>query len=166
MNNYKIIFFICFLISIQSAGSAFAEEKELIKLADFYYENREYYNAITETMRYQFLYPNGKYYPKSMLIMSKAYSNGGNYSGALNTLTECYKKYRNMPEGEEALYMIGYTRLTMGSPYFAYRSYQEYQYIYREGRFNEDVAYDLCMTLVLLKDSDSAKKAIDDYEGK
>ena len=96
--------------------------------------------------------------------MSDAYRKGENYSKAINTLSECYKRYIDLPEGEEALYMIGYTRLSMGSPYFAYRSFQEYQYIYKGGKFTEDVSYDLFLTLILLKDLDSAKKAADDYK--
>ncbi|MBN2041902.1 MAG: hypothetical protein JW864_17840 [Spirochaetes bacterium] len=166
MRIKNITIFILFILFVQLINSSFASEKQIIKTAETFNNNMLYYNAITETMRYQFLYPGGKYFPKSMLIMSEAFRKGGNYSKAINTLSECYTKYKDRPEGEEALYMTGFTRLSMGSSYFAYRTFQDYLYIYEKGRFTEDVLFDMCFTLILLKDLDSAKKASSDYSKK
>jgi tetratricopeptide (TPR) repeat protein len=141
-----------------------ATEKELIILAESFNKNGEYYNAITEVMRYQFLYLNGSFYPLSMLVLSEAYYKGGNYNKAINTLTECSEKYRNMPEGEKAFYKTGYVQMTSGSPYLAFRVYQEYRYLYKDGSFNEDIFRDMCYSLTLMKDLKGAETAVKDYE--
>jgi outer membrane protein assembly factor BamD (BamD/ComL family) len=142
----------------------FASEKESIILAESFNRNGEYYNAITEIMRYQFLYPNGSLYPLSMLVLSEAYYKGGNYNKAINTLTECSEKYRNMPEGEKAFYKTGYVQMTSGSPYLAFRIYQEYRYLYKDGSFDENVSRDMCYSLTLMKDLKGAETAVKDYE--
>ncbi len=50
----------------------------LLELAQIHLQNKEYYQAITECMRYQYCYPKGDQYPESLLIMSRAYFYGGN----------------------------------------------------------------------------------------
>ncbi len=156
---YVILFMYLFLNS-----DIFASEKDLINLAESHNKNGEYYNTITEIMRYQYLYPKGVLFPRSMLILSEAYYKGGNYDKTINILTECHERFRNLPEGEKAFYSLGYVRLVTGSPYFALRSYKEYEYMYKDGKYKENIARDMCYTLTLLKDLKGARKAIYDYE--
>jgi hypothetical protein len=160
LQNINIIVLAVILINI----SAFASEKNLINLAESYNKNGEYYNAITEIMRYQYLYPNGSSYPLSMLVLSDAFYKGGNYNKAINTLTECYEKYRNTHEGEKAFYKTGYVQLTLGSPYLAFRIYQEYRYLYKDSFFSEDISRDICYSFILMKDLSEAKRAVMYYE--
>jgi hypothetical protein len=160
LQNINIIIFIVIIINI----SAFASEKDSINLAESCNKNGEYYNAVTEIMRYQYLYPNGNFYPLSMLVLSDAYYKGGNYNKAIDTLTECYEKFRNTPEGEKAFYKTGYAQLTFGSPYLAFRIYQEYRYLYKDGAFIEDISRDICYSLTLMKDFTEAKRAVKYYE--
>ncbi|MFH0974443.1 MAG: tetratricopeptide repeat protein [Spirochaetota bacterium] len=141
-----------------------ASENELIRLAQTFNRNGEYYNAITETMRYQYLYPNGVYYPLSMLIQSEAFYKGGNYSKAIYTLSECHEKFKNTPEGEKAFYKTGYIQLAIGNPHLAFRKFQEYNYLYKDGSYIEDISRDLCYTLALMKDMKEAKSLIGQYE--
>ncbi len=157
----RIINIILFLSAI--GNSALAAENNLINLAQSHNKKGEHYSAITEIMRYQYLYPDGKFYPLSMLVLGEAYYKGGNYSKAINTLTECYEKYRNTPEGEQAYYKTAYVQLTYGSPYLAFRIYQEYRYLYKSGTFSEDIARDICYTLTLLKDLPEAGRAAGFY---
>ena len=144
--------------------NAIAKEKDLIDLAISHNKNGEYYNSITEIMRYQYIYPTGKFYPLSMLIISEAYYKGGNFNKAINILTECNEKFRNTPEGEKALLKNGRVKLAMSSPHFAYRTYKEYEYIYPEGKHKEDIMRDLCFTFTLMKDLRSAGEAVKKYE--
>jgi hypothetical protein len=159
----KFIFIIIIIFIINNI-SVFASEKDLIDLAESHNRQGEYYNAITEVMRYQYIYRKGTLFPKSMLILSESYYRGGNFDQTIKTLGKCHEKFKNLPEGERALYDIGYVRLVQGSAYFAFRTFKEYEYIYKDGIYKEDIARDMCYTLALLKDLKGAKKAIVDYE--
>ena len=54
-------------------------------------------------------------------------------------------------------------RLIRGSPFFAYRTYQEYQFLYKQGRFTEDVARDKCFAMALMGNLAEAKVDIAKY---
>jgi hypothetical protein len=157
-------FYIILILFVFLDTDIFADESDLLNLAETHNKNGEYYNAVTEVMRYQYLYPKGILYPRSLLISSEAYFKGGNYEKTIKTLTECYEKFKHLPEGEKALYSIGFVKLMAGSPYFAYRSFRDYEYNYRDGKFREETARDMCYTMVLLKDLKGAEKSIYDYE--
>ncbi len=159
----KFMMIIILLVVVLLAGSAHASEEEIINLAKYHYNNKEYYNTITESMRYQHAYPDGGYYPESLLLMGRSYYNGDNYYKATETFTLCYDKFKNKPEGEEALFQLGNLRLLRGSPYFAYRTFQEYQYVYNNGKFNDEAAVNICFSLVLMDDFESSVKSINDY---
>jgi len=135
----------------------------LLKLADTFMSNKEYYHAITECMRYQFLYPEGKEYPRSMLIMSRAYFLGGNYYNATDIAYDCYKKYTNTTYGESALYNLAVMRLMEGSPFFAYRTYQEYFSIYPDGKYRETARLDFIYAQILLNNFRNAKNNVDEF---
>jgi outer membrane protein assembly factor BamD (BamD/ComL family) len=160
---FKIIYIILFFLVLLNS-SIIASEKELIKLAETFNSNGEYYNAITETMRYQYLYPSGIYYPQSMLILGEAFYKGENYNKAIYTLSECHEKYKNTPEGEKAFYKTGYIHMALGNPHLAFRMFQEYNYLYKYGSYKEDISRDLCYTLTLMKDLKEAKNTITYYE--
>jgi outer membrane protein assembly factor BamD (BamD/ComL family) len=163
--SYKKIFIStllpCLLSILTTIG--LSSEKEIIELVRLHLKNGEYYNAITESMRYQYVYPDGDYMPESMLLMGKAYFLGRNYEQATKILNRCYDKYKSRDEGEEALYTLAYMRTTTGSPFYALRLYQQYQYIYKNGRFLERVHADKCYSLALMNELDDAKNAISDY---
>jgi outer membrane protein assembly factor BamD (BamD/ComL family) len=151
---------ILFLILRSAAGSS---ELEIITLAESHIKNGEYYNAITEVLRYQFLYPNGKYHPKALLITGEAYFKGGNYEQAGAALSMCYNNHKNSAEGESALYNLARMRLITGSTFNAYRTFQEYNYIYKQGAKKEEVSADMCHTLAVMNEFQDARKAISDY---
>jgi outer membrane protein assembly factor BamD (BamD/ComL family) len=152
-----------FFAGISVSNMAVASEEDIINLAGSYYNNNEYYNAISETMRYQYLYPEGVYYPGSLILMANAYYKGDNYYKATETLTICYERFKNTSEGGEALLNLGNLRLMKGSPYFACRTFQEYQYIYSNGKFKEDVLVNMSYAQVLTDDFEGALKSINDY---
>ncbi|HPS86635.1 MAG TPA: hypothetical protein PLY36_07810 [Spirochaetota bacterium] len=142
----------------------FSSGKGIIDLAEYHYNNKEYYNSITESMRYQVLYPQGTLFPRSMLIMGKSYYKGGDKTKALNTLTECYNKFTNIEEGETALFYSGLIRLDAGSYYYAAKNFQEYNYVYNNGIFQEDVLINLSLVYVLAENYNEAENKLLEYK--
>ncbi len=143
--------------------AAMSGEKELFDLARGFYAGGEYYSAITEVMRYQHLYPSGKYYPASLLLMGKAYYRGENYGLAVQAFTTGFSSYKDTPEGEESLFLLGKVRLLEGSPFFAVKTLQEYRYVYGKGIFDEPAALDLSRAYALIADFDLALEGIKKY---
>jgi outer membrane protein assembly factor BamD (BamD/ComL family) len=161
----KLIFFAATLYTILTSLTMplHASEADLIHLAGVHLEHGEYYNAITEIMRYQFLYPGGEFIPRSMLLMSEAYYRGGYPFKAHEILDNCHRTYQDRAEGEEALYRMSLIRMSEGSPFFAHRIQQKYLYLYPQGEFRETISADQCYSLALMGEFEQAKKGIDEY---
>ncbi len=133
----------------------------LLELAKIHLQNKEYYQAITECMRYQYCYPQGNQYPESVLIMSRAYFYGGNYYRATDIAYDCYRQYPDTLWGEIALYNLATMRLLEGSAFFAYRNYQEYFSIYPQGHKKEEAQLNFIYTKFLLHYYSEAKSDLD-----
>ncbi len=159
----KFVILLAFFFLPLFMGNSWANEKEIIDLAVSHNKKGEYYSAITEIMRYQYLFPKGKDFPSSFLIMGDAYYKGGNYFKAIAAYSDCYEKFKDTAEGEKALFNLGYLRLMKGSSYFAYRSFQEYQYIYKKGSLSEDISANICYAMALMNDLDGANEYIEEY---
>ena len=151
------------LIVMSALSEVRAGEGELMGLAREFYSRNEYYHAITEIMRYQHLYPKGTYLPESMLLLGKSYYRGDNYGLALQALSTCYGSYRNLPPGEEALYIMGSMRLLGGSPFYAIKTFQEYRYVYRDGKYGEDAAFRTVYAYALAADLNLAMEEVARY---
>ena len=121
-----------------------AGEAEIINSARISFENSEYFDTITEALRYQYLYPAGTYYPESLVLLGKAYYKGNNYGYAAQMLSKCYNEYPGHPMGEESLFLYGYMRMMRGSPFYALRTFQEYRYVYKKGKYKENAAKNIC----------------------
>lgn len=141
-----IIFSFLFIFCINLS----ANEKDIISLGQTYYKNHEYYNTISEMMRYQFLYPNGKYYKESILLEGLSYYNGLNYYKAVEKLSYCFNNYQKSKQGEQALVYLAYIRMLDGSPYFANRTVKEYLYIYPNGNYLEKMEFELISSYALM----------------
>ncbi len=144
-------------------GPLYPAETELIGLAQEHLERGEYYNAVTESMRCQFLYPGGRRYARSLIIMGRAYYKGGNYYEAASVMSDCFTRFKAREEGEEALIDLAYIRLMTGSPFYAYRTYQEYNYLYGGGAYREEAAGGICYATALQFDIEASKRAIAAY---
>lgn len=142
---------------------ALAGESEPVDTAELYYSKREYYNAITELMRYQHLYPDGTKYPHSMILMGKSYFMGGNSSEASSIFSECYKKYPDSYSGQQALFYSGFIRLSEGSYYYAIKMFQEYNFVYKDGDFYEDSVFNICLAEILAENYTDAQIALNAY---
>ncbi len=157
----KLLF--CFIISFITPP-IFPSEKGLIELAEYHYNKKEYYNSITESMRYQFLYPQGSLFSKSLLIMSKSYYKGGNKEKALFTLSECFEKFTNNDDGQIALFYNGLIRLESGSYNLALKSFLEYDYIYNNGIYKEDALINLTIAYSITGNYEDAEKVVLNYK--
>ncbi len=144
-------------------GSAYASGSDLVMTARLHFENREYYNAITEIMRYQFLYPEGALFADSMVILGEAYYLGGDPASALSTFSDCYTKYPDTYMGQQALFYSGYVRMMQGSYYYAARMFQQYNYVYKDRDFYDDSVFNLCVIRILAEDYSEAQAALDEY---
>jgi len=151
------IYFIC------ASLNAFSSEKGLIDLAEYHYSKKEYYNSITESMRYQFLYPQGELYPRSMITAGKSYYKGGNKEKALSTFSECYNRFTDSESGERALFYSGLIRIDAGSYNYAAKNFQEYNYVYNKGIFQEESIINLSLVYALAENYNEAKKKIAEY---
>lgn len=142
-----------------------ADEASLIESAMRYYENGEYYNAATEAMRCQYLYPSGTLYPMSLLLQGKALYAGGDYSGALSAIDRCRKDFPSSPAGNEAAYLAGRMRIS-GSAAFALSHYSKYIDFYGDSIFTEKVFRDSCWAALFMGDFPKAKKYSAAYRSK
>jgi outer membrane protein assembly factor BamD (BamD/ComL family) len=158
--NRKISYILLFLLL---AVPIRAEKPDLIKLAELSYSKTEYYSTITSLMRYQYLFPRGKYSAQSMLLMGKAYYRGDNFRRAAEVLTSAYSRFADQEAGEESLYILGRMRLITASPFFALRSFQEYLHVYEEGRFREDAFFNTCYSYALSPVVSLAQRKINEY---
>lgn len=156
-------FIICFYL-IYSQLPLFSSGKDLVDLAEFHYSNREYYNSITESMRYQFLYPQGALFPESMLNIGKSYYKGGNKAKALNVLSQCYNRFPDSKAGETALFYSGLMRIDAESYYYAAKNFQEYNYVYNNGIFQEEAIINLSLIYALAENYKEAEKKLSEYK--
>lgn len=143
-----------------------AGEDEVLETARRYYEGGDYYSAITEVMRYQFLFPAGSGYARSMLLMGKAYYRGGNYRAALGVFSSCGRDFAGSPAGEEALYLSGYMQLEKGELSGAMIAAGEYRRRYPAGAFIEEMDRDACFSAALSRDRAGSREHIRAYREK
>lgn len=151
-----------FLVSASWIG-AHAAGNDILDLAERYYSGGDYYSAITEVLRYQHFNPSGALYPRSMLLMGKAYYKGNNYQKALNIFFSCFQDYSKRVEGEEALYLAGFIQLVKGAPSEAMKTHDIYRVTYRRGAFIEELDRNDCFASALTTDFNGALNQIMKY---
>lgn len=152
------------LIVVFIRVNLYAEGRGIMSTAEHYYNSGEYYNAVTESMRYQHLFPSGDLYSSSMVLMGKSYFKGGNAEKSLGVFTECYNRFTKEPRGQEGLYYSGIVRILSGSYYFGARTFQEYNFVYKGGIFYEDSVFNLCRARALAENYDDAARLIGEYK--
>jgi len=140
-----------------------AGEIEIMELAGMNIKKGEYYQAVTELKRYQVLYPAGRFYGKSLLMMGKAYFNGGNAAEARERFAVCLTEYPGSPEGEESLYSLGRISLMTGNVKGALSEFLEYRKSYPGGRFGESAGRDMCYAAALSMDLANAEREMKNY---
>jgi TM2 domain-containing membrane protein YozV len=144
-------------------SAARAGEGDVYKMARYYYDGGNYYSAITELLRYQCLYPAGPDYHRSMILMGKAYYKGTNYPGALQVFYSCHRDFPETAEGDEGLYLAGFTMLMKGVPHEAQKFYDLYRVSYQKGKFMEELDRDACFAAAFAMDLPGSLNSIGKY---
>ena len=139
-------------------------EKETFNLARDFYNQGEYFHSVTELMRYRHLYPRGTYGAESALLLGKAYMRGNDYGRAVEALRYCSGAYRGKPSGEEALYLLGYMRISQGSPLYGMKNFQDYLTNYGEGTYTERVHLYRSYGAALMGDPTGARELVQLYQ--
>jgi tetratricopeptide (TPR) repeat protein len=136
-------------------------QNEIVRLAEIYYQNSEYYQTITECMRYMNYFPNGEFSAQMKILMGKAYFRGGNHGRAFDTIENLISD-KNV--GQEALYLTANMRLLAGSPFFALKTFNLYSGLYSEGLFAENVMYKKGIAAGLSGDLEKAFEYLNAYK--
>ncbi len=158
----KYLTIIIFLFSFSSFAAA--SGGHLLDTAYLHLEKGEYYNTITETMRYRYLYPSGERYSESLMLEGRAYAGGGDAGRAIALFQESYRTYPDSYYGQQGLLYLGLVRLINGSTAFALNNFQEYNFIYKEGYFYEDSLFYLCAARALSEQYNEAQSLLEYYK--
>lgn len=120
--KFKILTAALILFSI---SNIFSTEKDIYNTVQNSYKNQNYYNAITETMRYEALYPEGLFLNDLLILKSKSYFFGGNTQKAFSTLRPVLES-NNIKYNAKAEFNIIYMQLLRGSAYVAHLNINKY----------------------------------------
>lgn len=161
------LFFTCGFLAVMLifTGAVFAGEETLFEASKDYYSRGDYYNAVTEAMRYQYLYPQGVFYSGSLLVMSKALYKAGDKAGAISTVDKCGELFAGSPSGDEASYLAGRMRVS-SRPVAAMKRYDQYINFYNNSLFTEMVYRDRSFASLFLYDFDASKRWAEQYKQK
>ena len=154
--------FLIFLLLIPSA--IFSNGEDLLNMAKYFYLENDYYSAITESMRFQCLYPEDKLYPESMVIMGKSFFKTGRAELALNTFSQCYSNFYSTESGQEALFLSGVVRLLSGSFLYGDVTFRRYNFIYKDGIFYKESLFNSGIASALAENYDEAKRIFYEYK--
>jgi len=130
----KKIIIILFIFSF--VGLA-AKEKSHLELAKNFFENREYYHSISETLRYENYYPNGKYLHQMIYIRGISYYKGGDYQGAIASFTKSLVKSGASVWKERSHFSRGFIRLKSNNSFYAYIDFTSYLKHYPNGIYRD-----------------------------
>lgn len=158
----KSLAIIILLFIIPSFAAASGDH--LLDTAYLHLEKGEYYNVVTETMRYRYLYPSGDRYSESLLLEGRAYAGDGDAGKAIALFQESYRTFPDTYYGQQGLLYLGLVRLINGSTSFALNNFQEYNFIYKEGYFYEDSLFYLCAARALSEQYIEAQSLIEYYK--
>lgn len=156
----RLLFTVFFIII---PAVIFPSGNHLLDTASIHIERGEYFNAVTETMRYRYLYPSGARYGDSLILSGMAYYRGGASGEAINMFHAGFNHSPDSYSGQQGLYYLGMVRLIEGSTAFALNNFQEYNFIYRNGYFYEDSLFYLCVARALSDDYKGAESSINNY---
>lgn len=159
------IYFYIFILIITSPFSILAGEKDVYETIKISYNNRNYYNTVTESMRYEFLYPDGIFLNDVILIKSRSYFFGGNYSKAIYTLKPLLSSEDNYYNAQASSYLI-YMQIIDGSPQSASLNINLYLNKYENDYpdITEKIILEKASAYAIQLKFDEAEKAIQKYK--
>lgn len=106
-------------------ASAFTPES-IISFADFLFENRDYYRAITEYERVIFMFPDDPLSQKAQLQIAMAYFMGEKWEVAIEHFQELATNYPNKELGKQSYFMVAETYYKKKDYQRAIESYKDF----------------------------------------
>ncbi len=152
----RLAAFLAAVIALAAPGAVRGDEAGLFRHARSLYDEGDYYNAITELMRYRVLYPGGARYRKSILLLGRAYYRGGNTARAGEVMEACADDFNGTDDGEDALFFLTGLRILEGSPMAALAAIRLYRSVYPEGASRIRVELHACYAAALAGDLERA----------
>jgi tetratricopeptide (TPR) repeat protein len=103
------VFFLCSsgLATGQEGGGRYIDEKTQIGLGDYFFQDGDYYRAITEYKRFLFLFPQGLRVEEALWKITSSYFEGKKWEEALSAADDLLAKFPASPWAPEALLLKG-----------------------------------------------------------
>ena len=104
------IFILSLIISAPvKAGNVPSEKEKILDFADYLFETKEYYRAITEYTRFIFFFPDDPLVKMARLKIAYAYQKGEQWSDALRLFDALRQDYAAQEIGQEAFFQSAET---------------------------------------------------------
>jgi len=92
----------------EEAGRVYIDEQLQMDLADHFFQDGDYYRAVTEYKRFLFFFPRSTQVEGVLLKVAKAYYNGKKWDEAITSCDHLLKRFPLSPLKAEVLLLTGY----------------------------------------------------------
>jgi hypothetical protein len=100
-------FFLCGAASAQEEGKRVVDEKAQMGLGDYFFEDGDFYRAITEYKRFLFFFPESLRAEEALWKIASSYFQGKKWDEALSAADDLLKKHPSSPWAPEAILLKG-----------------------------------------------------------
>jgi tetratricopeptide (TPR) repeat protein len=100
-------FFLCGGASAQGEGKRVVDEKAQMGLGDYFFEDGDFYRAITEYKRFLFFFPESRRAEEALWKIASSYFQGKKWDEALSAADDLLKKHPSSPWAAEAILLKG-----------------------------------------------------------
>jgi tetratricopeptide (TPR) repeat protein len=100
-------FFLCGGASAQEEGKRVVDEKAQMGLGDYFFEDGDFYRAITEYKRFLFFFPESLRAEEALWKIASSYFQGKKWDEALSAADDLLKKHPSSPWALEAILLKG-----------------------------------------------------------
>ena len=100
-------FFLCSGASAQEEGKRVVDEKAQMGLGDYFFEDGDFYRAITEYKRFLFFFPESLRAEEALWKIASSYFQGKKWDEALSAADDLLKKHPSSPWAPEAVLLKG-----------------------------------------------------------
>ena len=100
-------FFLCGGASAQEEGKRVVDEKAQMGLGDYFFEDGDFYRAITEYKRFLFFFPESLRAEEALWKIASSYFQGKKWDEALSAADDLLKKHPSSPWAPEAILLKG-----------------------------------------------------------
>ncbi len=100
-------FFLCGGASAQEEGKRVVDEKAQMGLGDYFFEDGDFYRAITEYKRFLFFFPESLRAEEALWKIASSYFQGKKWDEALSAADDLLRKHPSSPWAAEAILLKG-----------------------------------------------------------